>query len=882
MNRRAAPSAPFLSLLLSLLAVTAVACGGDDDDDGGDTSCGPGTVLSGGECVPDGSVICETGTTFNDETGKCELDMSGCGEGTVLVDGQCVPDDGTIEADLEEMPEPNDGFEEGDTIAGMLDLGEVGADGTVLHGCITPYRDLDDNGNPDVDYDMWLVSTSGPALVEITADGVGGLAGGFFLIPGEQQALIDVGWQRFGLNLTGDTSKRQVYLPAGGLYALVMSDSRSLFLDDGAAGSEDTCYYTTVSQVALPEPIAATADEDITGTVGSDTVFYSYPATRGGIIDVQHLMNSGAAFPSVVGLRNGLFAGYGEPGFFNPVAEAFVGGMSETDEVLIAVEPVYNYALEPVPFSLFIHPLPVTPLPTAGGTETISGTGPLFETFDDLMFAWFDVGANQVVHFDMSFSANANLLFITPDLATITVPSFPPAPGQPGDPAIGGFEGWLRFPSAGRYYAVLMRPTAGASFDVTSTVTRVTPTALDVGTPVTDESFNDLGAAWYTLDTSGETWLGYNAGATGFGGDVVVDSFSPGVVGQFDVDFGPEDIMSFNPNGNQTFGRIVFETGAQALLRVTDEAGVANAGDSYDLSVAERDFTDLGAIDEGNPADLQDEPLPAGAGAQALYFVTGAPGDTFTITATPTGFNARLQRLGAGENVITTVNAGGPDQPETLEIPVNADGWVAFRVSRVAGAGTAFDLQVSAASPVPYTISSGSLNYNDICGPGVNITPAATDDGLTAAITLPFSFPLFGSGSGDSYRVSTNGWLAFGEVDTSAFGNGNIPTAGPPDGLVAPYWDDLVVTRICRLNEANRVTIQWEGATFGTAAVPVQFQAVLRANGRIDFVYGPGHEADGASGSVGVENLSGTFGHELVQDSAGEVSAGSSFTLTPQ
>jgi hypothetical protein len=863
------------ALPLLFLALLPAACG---DDDSGGGECGPGTVLMDGHCIPDGSVICETGTTYNADTGKCDPDISGCGEGTVLVDGECVPDDGTIEADLEEMPEPNDGFEEGDAIAGMLDLPDIGADGVVVHGCVTPYRDLDDNGNPDIDYDMWLVSTSGPALVEITADGVGGLAAGFFLLPGEQQSLIDAGWQRFGLNLTGDTSKRQVYLPAGGIYALVMSDSRSLFLDDGAAGSEDTCYYSTISQVAMPEPLSANADQAIEGNIGSDTIFYSFPAYEGGIIDALHTIDSGAAFPSLVGLRNGAFAGYGEPGFFNPAAEVFVGGMAATDDVVVAVEPVYNYALAPVPYSLLIHPLDVTALPTNGGTRTITSTSPTFETLDDLGWAWFDVGADQVVHFDLSFSQSSALVFATGDLSIVSTISFPDQ-----DPPVPGFQGWLRFPAPGRYYVILFDPggAAGSSFTVTSRVTRVTPTPLDIGTPVTGAPFNDQGATWYTVDPSGETWLGATAGATGFGGNVRVDLFDPASVGQFDVDFDPFDSAAFNRNGSTTVGRIVFGTGAPALLRVTDAAGAAGAGDSYDLSIAERDFTDLGGIDESNPASLDGEPIPAGANAETRYFVLGTPGDTMTITATPIGFNARIDVLGPTENVIATVNAGGAGAPETIDVAVTDSEWIAFRVVRAAGAGTAFDLDVVATSPVPYDITTGSLSYADVCGPGQDITPSNTDDGLTTAATLPFDFDLFGGASGNSYQVSTNGWIAFGAVSDAAFSNPAMPDAGLPNGVLAPYWDDLANITICRLDAANRVTIQWNGNLFSDSSVAVQFQAVIRPNGRVDYIYGGGHEADGASGTVGIENLGGTFGHEMVRNSAGEVSPDSSFTLTP-
>jgi hypothetical protein len=883
MKRRAAASAsPSLVVLfvLSFLSLAAVACGGDDDD-GGDSTCGPGTVLSDGECVPDGTVICETGTTFNEETGSCEPDITGCGEGTVLVDGECLPEGSDIEVDFEEEPEPNDGFEASDGFAGAFELPGAGDDGVVVHGCVTPYRDLDANGNPDTDFDMWLVSTGSPALVEITADGVGGLAAGFILLPGDQANLVGAAWQRFGLNLSGDTSRRQIYLPVAGVYALAMTDSRSLFLTDGAAGSEETCYYTTVARVEMPAPIPANLEENITGTVGNDTLFYSFDASQGGLYNVLHNIASQAALPSAVGVLNGDFISYGEGFSFFGIpfpAEIFLGGQRASDEVIVVVEPTYNYALEPVAFELSAHALPVSPLPDAGGTEPINGTGPSFETLDDLRWAWFDVGADQVVHFDLAFSANANLVFVGPDLSTISVPSFPPGGGDPGDPAIDTFNGWLRFPGPGRYYAALMSP-AGNNFDVSGRLTRVTPTEIDIGTPITDASFNDLGAAWYSLDTTNQDWLGFNAGATGFGGDVLVDLFPPTGIGEPDIDFDSDDQFSFNPNGSQTFGRIVFDTNAQYLVRVSDDSGAANGGDSYDLSVAERDFTDLGATDDSSPIDRPDEPLDGNA---ELYFVRGAPGDQLTITVTPDAFNASLQILGAAENVIETANAGGAGAAETLQVAVGDDTWVAFRVNRVAGAGTSFGIAITAQSPGSYDDSTGSLNYVDVCGPGTNITPADDDEGLTTRATLPFSFPLFGFASGDRYVVSTNGWIAFGEAANAAFVNPSLPDVALPNGVVAPYWDDIVVSSICRLNGGNRTTIQWEGSLYADSSVQVQFQVVLRSNGRIDFIYGPDHQADGASGTVGLETLDGALGEELVQDSAGDVLPGTSFTLTPQ
>jgi hypothetical protein len=90
---------------LLFLAVT-VAVGAWASGCGSSTSCGPGTKKEGGKCVPqcaDGQYwdsagaickdipACDTGTTFNPSTGKCEADITGCAPGTELINGRCVP-----------------------------------------------------------------------------------------------------------------------------------------------------------------------------------------------------------------------------------------------------------------------------------------------------------------------------------------------------------------------------------------------------------------------------------------------------------------------------------------------------------------------------------------------------------------------------------------------------------------------------------------------------------------------------------------------------------------------------------------------------------------------------------------------------------------------
>ncbi|HTM21020.1 MAG TPA: hypothetical protein VL172_10945, partial [Kofleriaceae bacterium] len=214
-------------------------------------TCSPGTVLMGNECVPDGSVVCGDGTSYDPDTGECVPDLT-CGEGTVLVDGECVPFDDSLTADVEEQPEPN-GFP--DDNAGQFTLPATGGSITIK-GCIQPYEDLDANActatNLDPDYDAYYFVASAPTLLQVTVDGLGGLSGGFLMLAGDDGMNAD-GWVRIGLNPTDDIATRQVFLPTAGVYALGITDGRSLLLDEGFGGPDD-CYLATVEKLPLPTP----------------------------------------------------------------------------------------------------------------------------------------------------------------------------------------------------------------------------------------------------------------------------------------------------------------------------------------------------------------------------------------------------------------------------------------------------------------------------------------------------------------------------------------------------------------------------------------------------------------------------------------------------
>jgi len=147
-----------------------------------------------------------------------------------------------------------------------------------------------------------------------------------------------------------------------------------------------------------------------------------------------------------------------------------------------------------------------------------------------------------------------------------------------------------------------------------------------------------------------------------------------------------------------------------------------------------------------------------------------------------------------------------------------------------------------------------------------------------------FAFPYFGATAPTNVIIGANGFLAFGTTTptctSGCFLNGAIPSAVQPNGFVAPYWDDLANVRVCRKDEATKVTFQWAGTLYGSP-VTVQFQAVLNTSGQIDFIYGPGQQANGSSATVGAENLAGTAGTQLSKDAAGAVPPSSSSSFTP-
>jgi subtilisin family serine protease/PKD repeat protein len=158
--------------------------------------------------------------------------------------------------------------------------------------------------------------------------------------------------------------------------------------------------------------------------------------------------------------------------------------------------------------------------------------------------------------------------------------------------------------------------------------------------------------------------------------------------------------------------------------------------------------------------------------------------------------------------------------------------------------------------------------WNDI----VDGTRHALTGDSSVTIPIGFSFTFFGTAF-SNVTISSNGFLAFNAAGATSFSNVPIPSTGSPNGIVAPFWDDLnpgvagsVYSKLEGVAPNRRLTVSWVGVPHFTAGGAISFQAILREGSDDiifqykDVVFGtPGYDF-GASATVGIENMEGTDG----------------------
>ncbi len=118
---------------------------------------------------------------------------------------------------------------------------------------------------------------------------------------------------------------------------------------------------------------------------------------------------------------------------------------------------------------------------------------------------------------------------------------------------------------------------------------------------------------------------------------------------------------------------------------------------------------------------------------------------------------------------------------------------------------------------------------------------SSTDDGYTAAITIPGGFSFYGTVY-PSVRIITNGNLQFTTI-SGAFSNFCLPVSTHGAALFA-FWDDLILSRNSGNNlvhyksEADRFIVEWDSVNyFSPNTTFVSLQVMLYTDGYIKIQY---------------------------------------------
>jgi hypothetical protein len=843
-------------------------------------SCGPGTEDDGsGICVPTmpAPPTCTGGTRLNTQTNTCELDPAACQNGTVLINGACVDPTKGLFPDVEEGAEPNGigiGGEPSLAPAGTFTLKPIGGPGTILHGRITPATDRDDDGQLEADYDTYIVDVTAPALLRITADGVNGLGGGFVVVSDVDRL---ESWVRYGVNTTGDTAERTVYLPAAGRYAIAIADTRSILLGT-AVGDPNAEYYVTIEQLAIPTPepltvLAQTATKLDTIDPG-ETKFYA-PISGAGLSEID-LSSDTSSLALVVASDDGDVRNAGAETATSPASLIAHSDVA----MLIAVEPEINTGTGPTTFTLRFRENAAAELSRTGGGATANQASSSPTAISEAaLFTFEATTAGELLALDIAWNQPVDGVLLDDRGRVISPFSWDPGFGGAfglfagfGNYTWDGYRGVFRAPAAGRYYFLVFAPNPVAALLATSTITTLpVPTAIALGTPLTAIPPGTV------LDYAGtpEAWQRFTltsaAGSSGAHASFYDAATAAGRLGDLtltDPLGGPDvidpgdgvpvvDVIAA-PNNTGAAGHVMLGA-PQHLL------GIVQTDRPFDIAITRQTFIDDGARAPGFTITHFTQALDATT-FRRLYLIRSSPSNLVQVRVTPTTptLDVEIASLRADESVIDFADNAGAGLGELQIITVDDRGYAAIQVASAGANGTGtFDVQIEVFAPT-YTIHPATAAWSNACTGGTDVTPADRDDGFTSAITLPAGFELYGAPA-TAMMISTNGWLTFDTttpITAAASRNEQrLPSTAAPNDLIAAYWDDLDQIRICTKVTGSRLTVQWRGVLFNDPGVRVAAQAVLdTADDSITLVYAPYMEATGASASAGVELNQGTDG----------------------
>ncbi len=676
--------------------------------------CGAGTTLDPmtNQCTPDGS-SCAAGTVFDPTSGTCVIAPTSCQDGTVLIGDACVDPTAGLTIDLDEgQTEPNgDGVIEASTHdAGTITIKQPGSP-FVIHGKLAPFQDADGDGQLDPDVDTYELAVGGPMLLQISADGVG-VDGGFLALAKVTADQPLAGWERFGLAVTSDTSKRQVFLPAAGTYKLAIADTRTLlqYATGGphAAAPGPGDYYISITQLALPAATPLVPSGTIAsyaGTTTGDVQLFTVPMGSG-INTVALALPSQQASPSLVVLDNAAFRQVATAGVGGNTARMYVAGFATGDSSWIVIDDVYDYALSALQYTLVVRTGDAVPLSTTGGTASEIATTNAFDpdptTFQQF---YFDVaGPAEIDGVNIAWSDPVVGSLYDGDLRTVA--SFTTLGGAA---TWSSYAGLVRLHDPGRYYFIVYAPSAvvGATqLTATSRIGPLAPVAITEGPSGTGAQTVDPNylANAFTYNAGTDPWQTFDATGTATGGQRVAwydPELTFGRLGDVATSSGtsPPDVTPIFAHAyaeaGGPFGRILLDDNAPTYVVVVT---TPNASGTFQLTFDTRAITDLGTLANGSNTSSPGHVLDATTTAGYFLFRTGVGNSaTITVHSDSASLDTQFQRVAADESALgPLVNAASGDDVETF---VQAGtGWTACIVTAASNTGSnMYDVSVGIA-----------------------------------------------------------------------------------------------------------------------------------------------------------------------------------------
>jgi subtilisin family serine protease len=197
------------------------------------------------------------------------------------------------------------------------------------------------------------------------------------------------------------------------------------------------------------------------------------------------------------------------------------------------------------------------------------------------------------------------------------------------------------------------------------------------------------------------------------------------------------------------------------------------------------------------------------------------------------------------------------------------------------GSVTAWSTSATATTPLapaPYVCAAVSPSWSTPAG---SSTRLSLGDDAQATVNLPFIFTYYDTPI-SQVAVSSNGFLRAGGGTATAFSNVSIPNNSEPNGLIAPFWDDLnpaaagsVSWHVNGSSPQREFVVTWAGVPhFSDSTSQFTFQTVLEeATGRIRFEYQTvvttnAAYSRGASATAGVESMDGAMGTQISSNQA--------------